>query len=104
MRKAIVIGVCACALAACDAANTVIDGFKEARSVEDALEKFSGTRPAVSFNWSNGRLLLVSVEFPRLPPTQSFDATAAATRAAVAQNFKQTPDKLVLGFAIGTAK
>jgi hypothetical protein len=98
------IGVCACALAACDAARTVVDGFKEARTVEDALEKSSGTRPSVSFNWSNGRLLLVSVVFPRLPPTQSFDATAAATRTAVAENFRQTPDELVLGFALETSK
>ena len=104
MRKAIVIGVCACALAACDAANTVIDGFRQARAVEDALEKSVGTRPTVGFNWSNGRLLRVSVEFPRLPPTQSFDATAAATRAAVAENFRQTPEALVLGFTIETAK
>jgi hypothetical protein len=104
MRKAMMIGVCACALAGCDAARTVVDGFKEARSVEDALEKSSGTRPTVGFNWSNGRLLRVSVEFPRLPPTQTFDTTAAATRGAVAQNFRQTPEELVLGFRIETAK
>jgi hypothetical protein len=104
MRKAIAIGLCACALAACDAANTVLEGFRRARAVEDALEKSQGTRPTVGFNWSNGRLLRVSVEFPRLPPGQSFDATAAATRTAVADNFAQTPDKLILGFVIETSK
>jgi hypothetical protein len=61
-------------------------------------------RPTVGFNWSNGRLLRVRVEFPRLPPGQSFDATAAATRTAVADNFAQTPDKLILGFVIETSK
>ena len=87
-------------LAACDAVNTLTDGFKHARAVETALAGSTGVKPNVGFNWSNGRLVQVTVSYPRLVESKSLQELADAARAAVTQEFKQTPENIVLAFAL----
>ena len=55
--------VIALTLAACDAVNTVTEGSVHARAVESDLEKATGVKPRVGFNWNNGRLTSVTVQY-----------------------------------------
>jgi hypothetical protein len=94
--------VLAVSLAACEKMiNTVTEGFKNAKAVESDLEQSTGSRPQVGFNWNNGRLVSVTVIYPGLYETKPLRELAGLTRAAVTKQFKQTPDNIVLGFALG---
>ena len=93
----------AMSLVACSAVDTMVDGFKHARAVESALETSVGSKPAVGFNWHNGRLTQVSVTFPQLLDEKPLRELAETVRAAVAKEFKQTPDAIVLGFTLKAA-
>jgi hypothetical protein len=88
-------------LAACDAVNTVTEGFGHAKAVEADLEQATGVRPQVGFNWNNGRLTSVTVAFPRIYETKPLRELAETTRASVTSQFKQTPENIVLAFSLG---
>jgi hypothetical protein len=87
-------------LAACDAVNTVTEGFKHAKAVETDLEGSTGVKPNVGFNWNNGRLVQVTVTYPRLIESKPLHELAEAARASVGREFKQTPDNILLAFAV----
>ena len=99
VRMAAVLLV-ALTLAACDAVNTVTEGFEHAKAIETDLEASTGVRPNVGFNWSNGRLTSVTVTYPRLNESKPLPELAAAIRAAVTKEFKQKPEKIVVAFAV----
>jgi hypothetical protein len=88
------------ALAACDAVDTVKEGFKHVKAVEADLEGSTGVRPQVGFNWNNGRLVTVTVQYPSLVESKPLHELADAARAAVDREFKQTPQTIVLAFAL----
>lgn len=88
-------------LTACDAVNTVTDGFSHAKAVETDLEASTGMKPNVGFNWNNGRLTQVTVTYPRLLDSKPLKEVAGAARDAIGKEFKQTPDNIVLAFALG---
>lgn len=92
--------VFAITLAACDEVDTVTEGLKHARAVESDLEGSTGARPQVGFNWTNGRLTSVTVQYPQLIESKSLTDLAEAARAAVGRQFKQTPDYIVLAFSV----
>jgi hypothetical protein len=101
MHKAIAIVVLAAGLAACEMVGTLVDGIKYAKAVEGDLEQVTGLKPAVGFNWKNGRLRSVTVTFPRLYDAKPLRELAEAVHAAVGKEFKQTPDDIVLAFSLG---
>jgi hypothetical protein len=101
MHKTVAIVVLACGLGACGMISTLLNGFKNAKAVESDLEEVTGLKPAVGFNWNNGRLTSVSVTFPRLYDAKPLQELAEVTRAAVGKEFKQTPENIVLAFALG---
>ena len=74
-----------------------------AKAVETDLEQETGLRPGVGFDWNNGRLTSVSVTFPRLVETKPVRELADTVRAAVAKEFKQTPENIVLAFSLRAA-
>ena len=88
-------------LTACDAVNTMTEGFAHAKAVETDLEVSTGVKPAVGFNWNNGRLTQVTVTYPLLFETKPLKEVAAAAREAITKEFKQAPDNIVLAFALG---
>jgi hypothetical protein len=88
-------------LAACDVVSTVTEGFKEARAVESELEQSTGIRPQVGFNWNNGRLVSVTVSFPRIYDGKPLGELAEAVRSSVTTQFKQAPENIVLAFRLG---
>jgi hypothetical protein len=92
--------IVALALAGCDAVNTMTEGFSHAKAVEKDLEGATGVKPNVGFNWRNGSLVQVTVQFPRVIESKSLRDLAAATRDSVGREFKQTPESIVLAFAI----
>jgi hypothetical protein len=101
MLKIAAILVIAIGLAACDAVGTVTEGFKQANAVASDLEASTGIKPEVGFNWNNGRLVSVTVTFPRVDESKPLRELAATVRAAVSKEFKQTPENIVVAFALG---
>jgi hypothetical protein len=101
MYKTLVILIVAGSLAACGMIGTLVDGIKLARAVESDLKEMTGVKPEVGFNWSNGRLMTVTVTFPQLYESQPLHELAGTVRIAVAKEFKQTPENIVLAFALG---
>ena len=87
-------------LTACSAVDTMKEGFKHAQAVESDLEGSTGVRPQVGFNWHNGRLASVTVQYPRLIESRSLNDLAESARAAIGREFKQTPENIVLAFSL----
>ena len=103
MSRVLAMLVIALGLAACDSVSTVTEGFKQARAVETELQQSTGLKPQVGFNWNNGRLVSVTVIYPRLHEKPLPDL-AEAVRSAVSHAFKQTPEAIVLGFTLEKAQ
>ena len=85
---------------ACDAVNTATEGFKHAKDVETDLERSTGVRPQVGFNWHNGRLVSVTVAFPGIYETKPLRDVAEAVRTSVSTQFKPQPETIVLAFSL----
>ncbi|MDB5599857.1 MAG: hypothetical protein JWN71_1901 [Xanthobacteraceae bacterium] len=100
MFRVIAILILAIGLASCDAVNTVKEGFSHARAVEADLEQSIGLKPAVGFNWNNGRLLSVTVIFPRIYDAKPPRELGEMVRAAVTKQFKQAPESITFGFTV----
>lgn len=100
MFRAVVIAVLALTLSACDVVSVVKDGMRQAGAVEGDLEQSTGVRPQVGFNWHNGRLTSVTVQFPKLYEAKPLGDLAGLVRAAVTKEFKQTPEAIVLSFTL----
>jgi hypothetical protein len=101
MFKIAAILVFTISLAACDAFSTVTEGFKYAKAVESDVEEATGVKPQVGFNWNNGRLVSVTVAFPRIYDAKPLRELAETIRASVRKQFKQTPEDVVLAFSLG---
>jgi hypothetical protein len=101
MFKIGAISIFAISVAACDAVNTVTEGYSHAKAVESDLEESTGIRPQVGFNWSNGRLVSVTVAFPTIYEAKPLNELAETTRKSVSSQLKQTPDNIVLAFSLG---
>ena len=101
VRKLMALVLVAAGLSACGLVSAMVDGLKYAKAVEADLEETTGVRPAVGFNWANGRLTSVTVSFPKLYDDKPLRELAAATRAAVTKEFKQNPENIVLAFSLG---
>ncbi len=100
MLRIAIVFILALGLAACDAVNTVTEGFSHAKAVESDLEASTGVRPQVGFKWNNGRLVTVTVMYPRLLDAKPLAELAAAARAAIGKEFKQKAEQVVLAFAV----
>ena len=100
MSRIAALVLVAFSLAGCDAISTLTDGFKYKSAVEEDLAKATGVKPQVGFNWTNGRLVLVTVLFPKVYDGQPLPQLAEAVRRAVTTEFKQTPENIELAFVI----
>jgi hypothetical protein len=88
-------------LASCDMVSTLKDGLAQSEAMAADLDKATGSKPFVGFNWNNGKLTSVSVTYEGLPKGMALPDLAAQARAAAAKHFKQEPGQLVLAFSIG---
>ena len=100
MRRTIVILVLASSLAGCDAVDLISKGMSYSNAVAADLERATGAKPEVGFNWHNGNLQSVTVTFPKLYLGQPLDELAGTVREVVAREFRQTPDTIVLAFSL----
>jgi hypothetical protein len=90
-------------LGACDAVSTLKDGLAQSEAVASDLEKSVGSKPLVGFNWNNGALTSVSVNFQGIPKDKPVAEIADLARASIKNRFKQAPQEVVLGFSIKPA-
>ncbi len=103
MLRIAAVLVFAASLAACDSFNSLVDGWKHAKAVEADLETSIGMRPQVGFNWSNGWLTRVTVQFPRLYDAKPLRELAVTVRKTVTSEFRQKPEDIVLSFSLGSS-
>jgi len=102
MRSVVLVLALALAavLAGCNAVDTMTEGFRHSQEVAADLEKAVGSKPLVGFNWSNGSLVNVSVNFEGIPAGTSLEQIARLSRQSVEARFRQAPDRIVVSFAI----
>ena len=100
MRKLIAVLILTAGVAGCDVASVLIDGIKKTKAVGADLEQVTGLKPEVGFNWHNGRLTTVTVQFPRLYEDKPMSELVGLVRSTVTRDFKQTPERIVLAFAL----
>jgi hypothetical protein len=74
--------------------------MKHIQAIESDLATSTGTRPKVGFNWSNGRLVQVTVAYPKLNETKPLHELAETVRVSVTREFKQKPENIVLAFSL----
>lgn len=103
-RNLLALALLAACAAGCGLVDAVFDGFKHAKAVENDLVAMVGVKPAVAFNWHNGRLTSVTVTFPSLLQDKPLHELADAARAAVGKEFKQRADDVVLAFSLGPSE
>ncbi len=100
MRSMVLGLMLSATLAGCNAVDTVTEGFRHAQEVAGDLEKSVGDRPLVGFNWSNGSLANVSVNFDGIPPGKSVEQIAQLSQRSIAARFKQSPKQVVISFTV----
>jgi hypothetical protein len=66
IRRTIAILVLASSLAGCDAVDLISKGMSYSNAVAADLERATGVKPGVGFNWHNGGLQSVTVTFPKV--------------------------------------
>ncbi|MHC2254711.1 hypothetical protein [Bradyrhizobium embrapense] len=103
-RALLAVALLAGCAAGCGLVDAVFDGFKHAKAVENDVVAMVGVKPAVGFNWHNGRLTSVTVTFPSLLQDKPLHELADAARAAVGKEFKQRADDVVLAFSLGPSE
>ena len=100
MRLVLLSFALAVTLAGCSAVDTMTEGFKHSQEVAADLEKSVGSKPLVGFNWSNGSLINVSINFDGIPAGASVERIAQLSRESVSARFKQAPKQVVITFSV----
>ena len=100
IRKTIAIVVLASSLSGCGVVDLISKGMSYANAVAADLDRDIGVKPEVGFNWHNGNLQSVTVTFPKVYVGKPLDELAGTVREVVVKEFKQSPDTIVLAFAL----
>ena len=100
LKRLLTLVLLVAALSACDAVDTMKEGFAHSQAVSDTLEKTVGLKSHVGFNWNNGSLTSVIVTFQGIPKDGSLTDIAEKSKRAIAAEFRQTPKQIVIGFSI----
>ena len=87
-------------LAGCGPLDSMREGYAHSQAVSAELEKSLGVKSFVGFNWTNGTLASVNVTFEGIPANLTLSEIAARSKQVVGAEFKQTPAKLIVAFAI----
>ena len=104
MARILLLLVLASTIGACDFVDVMKDGMAQSTEVAKELEEMTGIKPQVGFNRQNGRLVSVTVFYPRIHDTKSLQELAAAARTAIDHHFKEAPDNILLTFSAGKGK
>ena len=87
-------------LSGCGVVNTLTDGFKHSQEVAADLEKSVGSKPFVGFNWNNGSLTNVSINFEGIPTGKSTQEIVELSQKSISEHFKQSPKQVVVSFSV----
>ncbi len=87
-------------LFACDAVDTVREGFAHSEAVSTELEKSLGVKSFIGFNWNNKVLNSVTVTFQGIPTDHPLPEIAEIARKAVINEFKQEPKQISIAFVV----
>lgn len=87
-------------LCSCDSIDSMKEGFAHSQAVSVSLEKSIGLKSFVGFNWNNGSLTSVNVNFEGLPEQANLHEIAEASKQAILSEFKQTPKTIVISFSV----
>lgn len=99
--RSIVLGLTlSAALVGCGAVDTLTEGLEQSQEVAADLERAVGIKPFVGFNWSNGSLVNVNVNFEGIPSGKSAEQIAQLSRQSIATRFKQPPKHVVISFTV----
>jgi hypothetical protein len=99
IRKTIAV-LLASSLAGCGVVDLISKGLSYSNAVAADLERDIGLKPEVGFNWHNGNPQSVTVTFPKVYVGKPLDELANSVREVVVKEFRQTPDTIVLPFAL----
>jgi hypothetical protein len=100
MRSILLYLVLAASLVGCGLTDTMTESLKHSREVASDLEKSVGSKPSVGFNWYNGVLTDVNVNFTGIPSKVSLDQIARFSQQSIATHFKQQPEQVVIRFTV----
>ncbi|MBO9883214.1 hypothetical protein [Xanthomonas sp. D-109] len=87
------------ALTACGAVDTMKNAYAHSQEVAADLEKSVGSKPAVGFNWANGSLVQVTVNFQGVPH-KPLAQIVQLSKDSVATRFEQAPGNVVVTFTV----
>ncbi|MCI2262461.1 hypothetical protein [Xanthomonas indica] len=87
------------ALTACGAVDTVKNAYAHSQEVAADLEKSVGSKPMVGFNWANGALVQVTVNFQGVPH-KPLAQIVQLSKDSVATRFEQAPGNVVVTFTV----
>jgi hypothetical protein len=87
------------ALTSCGAVDSMKSGFAHSQEVAEDLEKSVGAKPQVGFNWANGSLIQVTVNFDGVPG-KSLGQIVQLSKDSVATRFQQKPKNVVVTFTV----
>ena len=98
--QAILIVGLAQLLYGCNPIEMLQEQLAHSRAVSASLEKSTGLKSEVGFNWNNGKLVSVNVMFQGMPTNVALPELAEKSKAAVLSEFKENPKQLVISFIV----
>jgi len=99
MRSILLLAPLLLALTSCDAVDTMKNAYAHSQEVAADLEKSVGSKPMVGFNWANGSLVQVTVNFQGVPP-KPLEQIVQLSKGSVATRFQQVPKNVVVTFTV----
>ena len=98
MIRILTLVLAAVSLAGCDMVGAMRRGIEQSDQAADDVQALTGSKPVIGFKIDNGRLVSVTVIFPRPLETGDLDGLTRGIRRAVEARFQGKPKTLVIGF------
>ena len=98
MNRLSIVITLAILLAGCDMASTIKDGVEKSNAVAELISKDCGTKPEVGFNYFNGQLSTVTIQFKSMPQKNMVELQTIAKKEVKAA-FGAEPDNLIIAFS-----
>ena len=99
LQAVLIVGL-AQLLYGCNPIEMLQEQLAHSRAVSASLEKSTGLKSEVGFNWNNGKLVSVNVMFQGMPTNVALPELAEKSKAAVLSEFKENPKQLVISFIV----
>lgn len=84
----------------CGVYDTMAEGLEHSNNVATEIEEVIGSKPYVSFNWSNGSFASINVTFNNTLPDKPVSEIVAIARESIISNFEEYPEQIIVSFTI----